>query len=109
MTGLMGMPRRWINVLTESPSLVEHLMWQMKLSPFNEEEVRIGSQIVGNLDPNGYLCATITEIAHLEKVSEDQVEKVLKKSRNSIRPAWRPAIFRNACSFKPECWPRKIL
>jgi len=67
------------NVLTESPSLVEHLMWQMKLSPFTEEDVRVGSQIVGNLDPNGYLCATITEIAQLERVSEDIVGNVLKK------------------------------
>ncbi|KAF0155663.1 MAG: RNA polymerase sigma-54 factor [Syntrophaceae bacterium] len=67
------------NVLTESPSLVEHLMWQMKLSPFTEKEVRVGSQIVGNLDQNGYLCATVMEIAQLENVSEDNVESVLKK------------------------------
>ncbi|HOC58829.1 MAG TPA: RNA polymerase factor sigma-54 [Smithellaceae bacterium] len=67
------------NVLTESPSLVEHLMWQMKLSPFTEEEMRVGSQIVGNLDQNGYLCATTGEIAELEHVSSDLVESVLKK------------------------------
>ena len=67
------------NVLTESPSLTEHLMWQMKLSPFTEEEVRIGQQIVGNLDANGYLCATVAEIARLENVGEDLVENVLKK------------------------------
>ena len=67
------------NVVTESPSLVEHLMWQMKLSPFTEEEVRVGSQIIGNLDNNGYLCATLSEIAQLEHVSEDYVEAVLKK------------------------------
>lgn len=67
------------NVLTESPSLTEHLMWQIKLSPLTEEEVRIGSQIVGNLDPNGYLCATMAEIAQLENVSEEYVEHVLRK------------------------------
>jgi RNA polymerase sigma-54 factor len=67
------------NVMTESPSLTEHLMWQMKLSPFKEEEMRVGSQIVGNLDQNGYLCATVAEIAELEQVGEDTVEKVLKR------------------------------
>jgi RNA polymerase sigma-54 factor len=67
------------NFVTESPSLVEHLMWQMKLSPFTEDEMRVGSQIVGNLDQNGYLCATLTEIAQLENVTEDCVENVLKK------------------------------
>lgn len=67
------------NYLTQSPSLTEHLMWQMKLSPFNDEEVRVGTQIIGNLDHNGYLRATLEEIAALEKVSQEFVERVLKK------------------------------
>ena len=79
MTGQMRKLHPWDNVLTESPSLTEHLMWQMKLSPFTEEEMRVGSQIVGNLDQNGYLCATVPEIAQLENVSEEFVETVLKK------------------------------
>ncbi len=67
------------NILTESPSLTEHLMWQMKLSPFTEDEMRIGGQIVGNLDQNGYLCATLAEISALENVGEERVENVLKR------------------------------
>ena len=67
------------NVVTESPSLTEHLMWQMKLSPLTEDEMRVGGQIVGNLDQNGYLCATLQEVAQLENVSEDYAEKVLRK------------------------------
>ena len=69
----------WDNIITESESLTEHLMWQMKLSPFTEEEMRIGAQIVGNLDQNGYLCATIPEIAVLENVSEEFIDALLKK------------------------------
>ncbi len=69
----------WDNVLTESQSLTKYLMWQMKLSPLTEDEMRIGTQIIGNLDQNGYLCATVPEIAHLENVSEEFVEAVLKK------------------------------
>lgn len=69
----------WDNVITESQSLTQYLMWQMKLSPLTEDEMRIGTQIVGNLDQNGYLCATVAEIASLENVSEDFVETVLKK------------------------------
>ena len=69
----------WDNIITESESLTEHLMWQMKLSPFDKDEMRIGSQIVGNLDQNGYLCATLSEIAGLENVSEEFIEGVLKK------------------------------
>jgi RNA polymerase sigma-54 factor len=69
----------WDNIITESESLTEHLMWQMKLSPFSEDDIRVGSQIVGNLDQNGYLCATIQEISVLESVPEEFVESVLKK------------------------------
>ena len=69
----------WDNVLTESQSLTKYLMWQMKLSPLTEDEMRIGTQIIGNLDQNGYLCATVPEIALLENISEEFVEAVLKK------------------------------
>jgi len=36
---------------------------------FTEDEIRVCTQIVGNLDQNGYLCATVPEIGHLEKLS----------------------------------------
>lgn len=66
-----GEPPTLENILTQSPSLTEHLMWQMKLSPFDDEEVRVGAQIIGNLDHNGYLCATVAEIAGLENVTRE--------------------------------------
>src|SRR5208283_3858614 len=69
----------WDNVLTESQSLTKYLMWQMKLSSFTEDEIRVCTQIVGNLDQNGYLCATVPEIAQLENISEEFVEAVLKR------------------------------
>lgn len=69
----------WDNVLTESQSLTKYLMWQMKLSSFTEDEKRVCTQIVGNLDQNGYLCATVPEIVQLENVSEEFVEAVLKR------------------------------
>jgi RNA polymerase sigma-54 factor len=54
-------------------------MWQLRLSRFSEDERRIGEQIIGNLDHNGYLVATPDEIAVQEKVASDFVEEVLKK------------------------------
>ncbi len=69
----------WDNVLTEGQSLTKHLTWQMTLSSFSEDEERVCNQIIGNLDQNGYLCATVPEIAQLENVSEEFVEDVLNK------------------------------
>ena len=67
----------WDNVLTKTPSLTDHLMWQLKLSPLTEEEMRVGEQIIGNLDQNGYLMATVEEIAAQEQVDAAVVDRVL--------------------------------
>jgi RNA polymerase sigma-54 factor len=77
--GRDGEETSWDNILTEGLSLAKHLTWQMTLSSFSDDEERVCNQIIGNLDQNGYLCATITEIAQLENVSEEFVETVLKK------------------------------
>ncbi len=74
-----GTAPSWDNLLVAKPSLTDHLMWQLRLSRFSEDERRIGEQIIGNLDHNGYLVATPDEIAVQEKVTPDFVEEVLKK------------------------------
>ncbi|MGC9975753.1 MAG: RNA polymerase factor sigma-54 [Syntrophales bacterium] len=69
----------WDNMLIVKPSLTDHLMWQLKLSRITEEEMKIGEQIIGNLDSNGYLVASLQEIAQQGGVEENFVEGVLKK------------------------------
>ncbi|MDI9569761.1 MAG: RNA polymerase factor sigma-54 [Pseudomonadota bacterium] len=68
----------WDNILTKTPSLVDHLMWQLKLSPMTEAEMRVGEQIIGNLDQNGYLRASVEEIADQEHTTADLVARVLE-------------------------------
>jgi len=67
------------NILTKRSSLTDHLLWQLKLSRFSETEKRTGEQIIGNLDANGYLVATVEEIATIENADVDFVMDVLKK------------------------------
>ncbi|MCX5845684.1 MAG: RNA polymerase factor sigma-54 [Deltaproteobacteria bacterium] len=69
----------WDNMMMVKPSLTNHLMWQLKLSRFTDAEMRIGEQIIGNLDGNGYLMASLEEIATQEGVEENFVESVLEK------------------------------
>lgn len=63
--------------LTEATTLEDHLVWQIRLSDFTDEEREIGGIIVGNLDPDGYLDATIEEIAEMAKADPAKVEQVL--------------------------------
>jgi len=69
----------WDNVLTSPSSLSDHLMWQLKLSPLTEDEIRVGEQIIGNLDANGYLAATLDELAVILGMDISFIESVLRK------------------------------
>ena len=69
----------WDNMMMVKPSLTDHLMWQLKLSRFTDAEMKVGEQIIGNLDNNGYLVASTEEIAAQEGFDEWFVEAVLKK------------------------------
>ncbi len=69
----------WDNMMMVKPQLADHLMWQLKLSRLSESEMKVGEQIIGNLDNNGYLVASTQEIAAQEGVEESFVEGVLKK------------------------------
>jgi len=74
-----GTAPSWDNLLVGKATLTDHLIWQLRLADFSEAERRIGEQIIGNLDQNGYLAASLEEIANQEQVSSEFVEEVLKK------------------------------
>jgi RNA polymerase sigma-54 factor len=69
----------WDNMLTAAATLTDHLMWQLKLSRFDDQAMKVGEQIIGNLDESGYLTATLQEIADQEGVTADYVEGILAK------------------------------
>ena len=65
------------NVLTKKTSLADHLKWQVNLSQIDEAGKRIASEIIGNLDDNGYLKSTLEEIGEVTGAGLEEVEKVL--------------------------------
>ncbi len=67
------------NLLSKKGSLFDHLIWQLSLSRLDEQEMRVGAEIVGNIDEDGYFRATFEEVALSCQVSEDVVESVLKR------------------------------
>ncbi|MFQ5586020.1 MAG: RNA polymerase factor sigma-54 [Thermodesulfobacteriota bacterium] len=42
-------------ISTQQTTLVDHLMWQLKMSEFTEREMEIATYIIGNVDEEGYL------------------------------------------------------
>jgi RNA polymerase sigma-54 factor len=65
------------NLLTRKPSLSDHLLWQLSLSRVEDDERLIAAEIIGNLDDDGYLQATVEELSNQARVSEEKIEKVL--------------------------------
>ena len=64
-------------------SLREHLIWQMRLSPFSDRDLSIALSIIDAIDERGYFTATIedirAELAIDDDVLSEEVEAVLHR------------------------------
>lgn len=63
--------------LSSASSLADHLEWQLSVSICTETVREIADEIVGNLDENGYLTATLEELAQSGNYSMEDVEEAL--------------------------------
>jgi RNA polymerase sigma-54 factor len=66
------------NTLSTAGSLSDHLMWQLSLQTSDERLQEIGGAIIGNLDDDGYLVASVEEIAAMADWPVAEVEKALQ-------------------------------
>ena len=63
--------------LSSPSSLADHLSWQLSVSISTEKVREIAEEIIGNLDENGYLTATLEEIAQTGNFSMEDVEEAV--------------------------------
>jgi RNA polymerase sigma-54 factor len=61
--------------LTRTESLTEHLEWQLNLCQISEKLEEVGIAVIGNLNEDGRLIASIEEIADMCGCSLEMVEK----------------------------------
>ncbi len=66
------------NTLATSSSLADHLDWQLRLSTGDELDLEIGRAIIGNIDDDGYLQATVDEICSMGGYQCSEVHKALR-------------------------------
>ncbi|MBN2097099.1 MAG: RNA polymerase factor sigma-54 [Candidatus Omnitrophica bacterium] len=66
------------SLLRYSPSLQEHLIQQLNLSSgLTPAQYQIGQLIIGNVDENGYLDATLEELRETSLAGKAEIKKVL--------------------------------
>ena len=66
------------NTLSTTRSLADHLIWQLSLRTSDDLLREIGAAIIGNLNDDGYLVASIDEIAAMDAWPTGEVERVLR-------------------------------
>jgi RNA polymerase sigma-54 factor len=64
--------------LVAGTSLQENLLEQVRLSDLTEEQRAVAEMIVGNIDDNGYLRASVDELAFSTNVPAEKILEVLK-------------------------------
>ncbi|GBE04112.1 MAG TPA: RNA polymerase sigma-54 factor [Nitrospirae bacterium] len=61
----------------EKESLYEHLLWQLRLSHASEDIGRASEMIINNLNQDGYLQASLEEIAESAELDVKSIEEAL--------------------------------
>lgn len=65
------------NIVSTAESLYDHLIWQLNVSGFNEEEMVAAEAIVNYIDEDGYIKTPFEEISKEEGVSVQELEEIL--------------------------------
>ena len=65
------------NVVKQSSSLKEHLLFQLNVANLDNVDLNIGKAIIENIDDNGYLSVDISQIADDLGVTPERAENVL--------------------------------
>ena len=64
--------------LSKPTSLVEHLLWQMRLSSLSEREQDIATALIGDIDEDGYFRSSLEELSEGRAFDLSASERVLK-------------------------------
>jgi RNA polymerase sigma-54 factor len=66
------------NTLSSAGSLADHLRWQLSIQTDDDVTRQIGDAIIGNLDDDGYLVASVEEIGQMGEWPMADVERALQ-------------------------------
>ena len=65
------------NTLTRPPNLTDHLTWQLSMSDSSPRVKEIGAFIIGNIDEDGYLRASVEEIVAAGPYAPEDVDQAI--------------------------------
>lgn len=90
------------SLITRPETLEEYLEFQLNIMLDSDKEKAIGKIIIGNLDKNGYLKASLEELAKESSEAEAEVLKVLLKIRQFDPPGIAASNIKECLSIQIE-------
>jgi RNA polymerase sigma-54 factor len=82
--------------LSHTESLSEHLEWQLNMLEISDKLHEVCSSVIGNLDADGRLTASVEELARISDCSEEMVEKA-RRTIMALEPVGCGAIDVKEC------------
>lgn len=88
------------NSLTREPDLYDHLLWQLHMAEVPPRMREIGELIIGNLNPDGFLAASLEEIQAMGPEEQPYTAEEVAAALALVRGFDPPGI---ACFDLQEC------
>jgi len=70
------------SITAAKTNLYSHLMWQLNMKNFDEEQKEVSVHIIGNLDEDGYLDIPLEEISQVTGSPLEKVSETLREIQN---------------------------
>jgi RNA polymerase sigma-54 factor len=71
-------PPSFDQFLSRKPDLYDHLLWQLRMSNAPEDVKKVGEIVIGNIDENGYLIASMEEMRDAAETPVEKVEEAVR-------------------------------
>jgi RNA polymerase sigma-54 factor len=92
----------------ETHNLQDHLMKQLQHLKLSEREMRMGEEIIGNVDDDGSLSCDLELVVEGVNMWLDEVRNVATSAPGSFRTTRRPRSWpRSGSSSAPTTWRRR--
>lgn len=104
-----------MNSVTYMETLQQHLEWQIRLVLSDDLQLKIAEYIIYNIDENGFLQSTISEIANYFNVERIEVKKVLNDIYDlepvgvGVRDVREALLIQLAHNGLSDSWAYKIV
>ncbi|MFC1809007.1 RNA polymerase factor sigma-54 [Candidatus Omnitrophota bacterium] len=77
------------SLITKAPTITDYLMWQLTFIDFQDHELKIAEEMIGNISSDGYFRMNLVELSELFNTSVETLESIL----SALQTLDPPGVF----------------